>query len=80
MNETKRYFAAVVDDVVYGVGETEREAVADAIYWYGKQDSPVPQFDLLPCTKSAFDELFENGWSRLIAVNDTGVSLKMELV
>jgi hypothetical protein len=29
---------------------------------------------------SAFDELLENGWSRLIAVNDTGVSLKMELV
>lgn len=80
MTETKKYIAALMDDVVYGVGATETEARADAIYWYGKQNSHILKVEFLPCTEAAFAELYENGWSNLIRVADDGVSLKMELV
>lgn len=90
MTETKKqYVAALVDDVVYGVGATKTEAEADAIYWYGRthpsnaqncSEYVKPPFEFRPCTEAAFDELYENGWSKLIRVAADGVSLKMELV
>lgn len=75
-NNKYNYWAAVAGDTVFGVGATKYEATEDAKHWYGAANAPYPEFELLPCSEAAFDELFEHGfnWEEIAVLEDRVIS------
>ena len=63
------YFAAIIGQVVYGVGPTPTQAINDAHLF----TTPHTDFQVVPCTEQAYSYLNEFGFERnkLVVMSDS---------